>query len=167
MRFTHLKEQKQDVGEPRNPGPCYGCTSAWAHGCSCLGVQGKPGPFRAAAPTATGDPSEGAEPTAECGTTSLLLGGGQGAASQLLSPVTAIHRKGGLAAQPRDSGRFPSPAAKRSLDIPGPPRIRIYTVPARRRGREGEGETRGKAKGQGKCISFRDRDFGEHYLHLC
>lgn len=49
-------------------------------------------------PTATGDASGGAEPTVDCGTTSLLPGVGQGAVSSPLSPVAAIHRKGGSAA---------------------------------------------------------------------
>lgn len=79
-------------------------------GCGWLGVEAKPWPFRTASPTATGDPPpEGAEPTTEHGTTSLLLGVGQGVASQSLGPVTAAHRKGGLAAAGSGLRQVPHP----------------------------------------------------------
>lgn len=39
----------------------------------CLRLEKKPGPFRAASSTATGDSSEGTEPTVDHRPTSLLL----------------------------------------------------------------------------------------------
>lgn len=86
------------------------------------------------------------------GPSRLLLGVGQGASFKPLSPVT-IHRKGRGARS--CSSRWapagsPSHQAKRSLNIPVPPRIQIYTVPARGEGREGAEGVRREMKGKGE-----------------
>lgn len=137
MRFTNLKRTKaRGLGTKKIPGPSRGhtCVGPWLW---LVGCGREAWAFQSSIPTATGDPSEGAGPTTGHGTTSLLLGVGQGATSQPLSPVTAIHRKRGFGCSslwaPAGS---PSRWAKRSLNIPVPPRIQIYTVPERGRGRE-------------------------------
>lgn len=79
---------------------------------------------------------EAAEPTAEHETTSLLHGAGQ--VCHLGAPETShcqSHKKRGSRSSLWTLAGPPSSQSKRSLNIPVPPHIQIYTVPERRRRR--------------------------------
>lgn len=98
------------------------------HGCGCFGAEGKPGPFRAASPTATGDPSESAEPTTATGPPVFSLELGRCLFTPEPSHCHSQKRGLGCSSLWIPAGS-PSRWAKRSLNIPVPPRIQIYTVP--------------------------------------
>lgn len=154
MRFTNLERMKARGLGTGCPGPClwvHFCLGpglwlvrcgreAWACECGIFHSYGKP-------------PQQGAEPSAEHGTVSLLLGFGR--RCHLCAPVPShchSQKRGRGCSGLWTPAGFPSHWAKRSLDIPVPPRIQIYTVPERRRDK-GE-ETRERWRGRGKGIRF-------------
>lgn len=143
MKFTHLKRAKA-----RGLGTEKSGALLWVHfcmdrGCGWLGVEAKPWPFRTASPTATGDP-----PPRRCRAHHRTRDhksspwSWAGCRLSVPGPSHCRSQKRGLGCS-----RFWTPAgspshqAKRSLNIPVPPRIQIYTVPERTKGREGDEET--------------------------
>lgn len=122
------KSRRKRAGT-RNPGPCYGSTSVWVLVCGWWGAQGKPRPFRAASPIATGDPWEVQGPPRNTGPPVFAS---ELAGCRLFAPQPShchSQKRGSDCSSLWSPAGSLSHQAKRSLNIPVPPRIQIYTVP--------------------------------------
>lgn len=122
------KSRRKRAGT-RNPGPCYGSTSVWVLVCGLWGAQGKPRPFRAASPIATGDPWEVQGPLWNTGPPAFAS---ELAGCRLFAPQPShchSQKRGSDCSSLWSPAGSLSHQAKRSLNIPVPPRIQIYTVP--------------------------------------
>lgn len=99
---VHLKGAKARGQGAEESRAVQGCTSA-SRARAAAGRGGERGPFRACPRSHRRRPQKARSPR-------LLLGVGQGAVSQPLRPVTAIHRKGARLRQPRGAGGPPVPS---------------------------------------------------------
>lgn len=114
-------------------GPCSGCTSARVRGW--WGMQKTPGPVGVPASTVPGDPGQVQSPPWTTGPPVSSLESGRVLPRAQSLPFTERGLgRSSLRTLAGSLGR----RARRSLNIPAPPRIQIYTGPERRRGREGE-----------------------------
>lgn len=132
MRVTNSEQTKARGLGIGSPGPCL-----WVAFCGPDAVR-----CRRQVPQLQ-TPPEAAGPSAEHDTTSLLPGAGQ--VGHLGAPETShcqSQKKRGSCSDLWTLAGSPSNQSKKNLNIPVPPHIQIYTVPARRRRIRGEREKR-------------------------